>query len=333
MLILGIETSCDETSFSVVEDGYNVIANVTHSQILDHAEFGGVIPELASRKHVEFFLPVLKESLKQSNCTLDEIDAIAVTRGPGLLGALLVGVNIAKTLGFLLEKPCIPVDHLVAHLYAPWLGMEKKKDIFHQLVLTVSGGHTSLVLMKGHGDFELLGQTLDDAAGEAFDKVAVLLDLGYPGGPVIDSLAKQGNPEAYPLPRAMKQHKNFHYSFSGLKSAVLRLLQQEKEIQKADMAASFQEAVVDSLLIKLQRAYLHYKPKGIVITGGVSANSRLRQKAIDLFDNKVSFPPLSFCTDNAAMVAGAGFYIWENTEDKKKFTWENVQIQLESELG
>jgi N6-L-threonylcarbamoyladenine synthase len=355
MIILGIETSCDDTSVAIVRDGREVLSNATHSQILDHSQYGGVIPELASRKHLEFFTLVLDKALQDAELSLQQIDAIAVTIGPGLLGSLLIGVNAGKTLSYVLDKPCIPVDHLLGHLYAPWLRKTKfqlpitknenknsQQDVltfdgsntpeFPIVSLTVSGGHSSVVLQQSHTDRTLLGQTLDDAAGEAFDKVAVLLGLGYPGGPLIDNLSKNGSPTAIHFPRAMQDHEGYDYSFSGLKSAVVRQVTSGEILSKEDIAASFQEAVVDSLLFKLQKAYLHYKPATVVITGGVSANSRLREKARDIFGDILLFPDFSFCTDNAAMIAGAGFYQYTHNKTVD-YAYDVCEVSLESTLG
>ncbi len=333
MLVLGIETSCDETSLALVEDGRKVLGVFTHTQIPDHQQYGGVIPELASRKHIEFFLPVLDHLFQQTKTTLSDVDLIAVAIGPGLLGSLLVGINAAKSLSYLTSKPIIGVDHVLAHLYAPWLfDTQKEKPaepMFPLLALTVSGGHSSVVLQKSHTERTLLGSTRDDAAGEAFDKVAVLLGLSYPGGPLIAKLAETGDPKAIDFPRAIPERTTYDYSFSGLKTAVSRAVATE-QWKKEDVAASFQEAVVDALLHKLKLAYENEQPSSVLITGGVSANKRLREKASALFGDQCIFPPFTYCTDNGAMIAGAGFFQYQTGSFSGKY--EDIHVALQSTL-
>lgn len=311
--ILGIETSCDETSAAVVVDGAVIKSNIISSQIQIHQKFGGVVPEVASRKHLENINHVIIEALNQAELTYQDIDGVAVTYGPGLVGALLVGVAAAKALAYGLDKPLIAVNHLEGHIYANFLanpGLE-----FPLLCLVASGGHSDLILMEDHGKYQLLGHTRDDAAGEAFDKVARALGLGYPGGPLIDQLARQGNPQGVDMPRAYLEAGSFDFSFSGLKSAVLNYLNRAQQkglaVNKADLAASFQQAVVDVLVDKTLDAAAKYQVSTVMLAGGVAANSCLRQQmqqraAADSI--KVTYPPLILCTDNAAMIAGAAYH-------------------------
>ncbi len=315
MLILGIETSCDETTAAIVEDGRVVKSNVISSQIDLHRKTGGVVPEVAAREHVMKMLPVIDEALSTADVSFDDVDAIAVTQRPGLIAALLVGTSTANTLALLGEKPLIPVNHIEGHIYSNWLERDDVK--FPAVVLTVSGGHNDLVLMKGHGEFEPIGATRDDAAGEAFDKVARLLGLPYPGGPEISQLAESGDPERYNLPRALLDG-SFDFSFSGLKSAVLRLVQQEGDgLQREDLAASFQEAICDVLSAKLVRAAEKYDVREVHLAGGVSANQRLRKLTAERLEASSSdailrFPmEVPFCTDNAAMIAAAGYFMYQ----------------------
>ncbi|MGA8943263.1 MAG: tRNA (adenosine(37)-N6)-threonylcarbamoyltransferase complex transferase subunit TsaD [Thermoactinomyces sp.] len=310
-LILGIETSCDETSAAVVRNGTEILSNVISSQIDIHRKFGGVVPEVASRRHVERITLIIQKALEDAGMELEQMDAIAVTKGPGLVGALLIGVAAAKALAFATGKPLVPVHHIAGHIYANHL--VRPLD-FPLVALVVSGGHTELIYMKQHNHFERLGKTRDDAAGEAFDKVARLMKLPYPGGPQIDRLAMQGE-ERYELPRAWLEPDSFDFSFSGLKSAVMNLVnhasQRGEEVNYRDLATSFQAAVLDVLVEKSIRAVKKTGVKHLLLAGGVSANSglrvrlteRARQEGIDL-----RIPPLELCTDNAAMIAAAGTY-------------------------
>lgn len=308
--ILGIETSCDETAAAVVKDGKEIASTVVASQIESHKRFGGVVPEIASRHHVEQVTIVLEETLKRANLTISEIDAIAVTEGPGLVGALLVGVNAAKGLAFAKQKPLIGVHHIAGHIYANQL---VKEFDFPLLALVVSGGHTELILMKGHGKFEVIGETRDDAAGEAYDKIARTLQLPYPGGPKIDQLAQDGN-ENIKFPRAWLEEDSFDFSFSGLKSAVINTLhnakQKGEELRKEDVAASFQASVVEVLTEKTFKAAMEFDVKQVIVAGGVAANKGLRNSMIARFEREKNlellFPPLNLCTDNAAMIGAAG---------------------------
>ncbi|HEU4759252.1 MAG TPA: tRNA (adenosine(37)-N6)-threonylcarbamoyltransferase complex transferase subunit TsaD [Dehalococcoidia bacterium] len=307
MLVLGIETSCDETAVAVVEDGRRVLANVVSSQVQLHARYGGVVPELASRQHVEAIVPALEEALVRASCRQDDIEAVAVTIGPGLAGALLVGANFAKALAYARSLPLVPVNHLEAHIYAAWLDGGEAPQ-FPLLSLIVSGGHSDVVLMTGHGRYRRLGQTVDDAAGEAFDKVARLLGLGFPGGPAVERLAAGAAATALKLPRA-RLDRPYDFSFSGLKTRVLHLVRgQEGPVPPAaQLAAAFQEAVVDALVSKAVRAAREEGVRRIVLAGGVAANSRLRALLAERSPVPVLAPPPALCTDNGAMVAACGW--------------------------
>lgn len=313
--ILGIETSCDETAASVVENGREIISNAVASQVDLHAQFGGIFPEVASRQHILSIYPIVDQALKDAHLKLSDLDGIAVTRGPGLPGSLVVGINMAKGLAIGSGLPLLGINHLEGHLYSAWLGEEgkkkKKAPKFPLLALIVSGGHTELILMKDHLVYERLGGTLDDAAGEAFDKVARLLGLGYPGGPAIQEAALEGDPRAFDFPRSWLDD-SFNFSFSGLKTSVLRTVQQlekqKSKLPKKDLAASFQAAVVDVLFQKALQAAEEFGTKDILIAGGVSANQALRDKFKGQKKYSVHIPPLFLCTDNAAMIAGAGCY-------------------------
>ena len=313
MLILGIESSCDETAAAVVVDGKEILSNIIYSQIDVHSKFGGVVPELASRRHVESIIPIIEEALAVANLSLDEIQGIAVTQGPGLVGSLLVGLSVAKSIAYVKNIPMVGVHHIEGHISAIFL--EEDNPGFPFISLVVSGGHTSLYLVNGLDDCQLLGQTRDDAAGEAFDKVAKLLKLGYPGGVVIDQLAKEGNPKAVDFPRAFMSHNSLDFSFSGIKTAVLNYVRtRSKEVisdQINDIVASFQEAIVDVLVIKTLTAALSRGVSTIVLAGGVASNTRLRTRLKDMAEEKglrVFIPSPILCTDNAAMIAGIGNY-------------------------
>ena len=311
--VLGIETSCDETSAAILVDGVDLRSNIIASQVDTHKKFGGVVPEVASRKHLENVNPVILEALDKAGTTLADLDAVAVTYGPGLVGALLVGVAAGKALAYALDIPLIGVNHLEGHISANFL---VRPDLeFPLLCLVVSGGHTDLVYMPHRGDYQLLGRTRDDAAGEAFDKVARAMGLGYPGGPLIDKLSKEGDPKTIKLPRAFLEEGSLDFSFSGLKSAVLNYLnraaQRKEEVNKADLAASFQRAVVEVLVEKTFIAAEACGVKTIMLAGGVAANRSLRELLLLRAEKagcRVVFPPLDLCTDNAAMIACAGYY-------------------------
>ncbi|KPC98172.1 tRNA N6-adenosine threonylcarbamoyltransferase [Geobacillus sp. BCO2] len=313
--VLGIETSCDETAAAVVKNGREALSNVVASQMESHRRFGGVVPEIASRHHVEQITLVIEEAMQQAGVSFADLDAVAVTAGPGLVGALLVGVNAAKALAFAHGLPLIGVHHIAGHIYANQLVTEMK---FPLLALVVSGGHTELVFMKEHGNFVVIGETRDDAAGEAYDKVARALGLPYPGGPHIDRLAHEGEP-VMDLPRAWLEEGSYDFSFSGLKSAVLNALhnakQRGEEIDPRQMAASFQASVIDVLVTKTAQAAKEYGVRQVLLAGGVAANrglqAALQEKMKELPAVELVIPPLSLCTDNAAMIAVAGTVLYQ----------------------
>ncbi|MDY0023396.1 MAG: tRNA (adenosine(37)-N6)-threonylcarbamoyltransferase complex transferase subunit TsaD [Candidatus Izemoplasmatales bacterium] len=309
MYVLGVETSCDETSVSVVKDGSEVLSNVVLSQIDIHREFGGVVPEIASREHVKGITYVFDKAINDAKIKYEDLDLIAVTKGPGLIGSLLIGVNAAKVISLNYNIPIIGVHHIAGHIYANYIdnGMD-----FPLLALVVSGGHTELILMKEHYDFQKLGETQDDAVGEAYDKVARVLGLSYPGGPIVDKLANLGK-DTLKFPRPMIDSKDFNFSFSGLKSHVINvhhnMLQRKEEINVEDFCASFQEAVTDVLVNKTIQAKEKFNVKQIIVAGGVAANSGLRKKMKEMItDIPVYFPKMAYCTDNAAMIAAAGYF-------------------------
>ncbi len=306
--ILGIETSCDETAAAVVRDGTNALSSVISSQVDLHARYGGVVPEIASRAHVEMLNPVVAEAIVQAGVADSDIDAVAATYGPGLVGSLLVGVSAAKALALVWDVPFIAVNHLEAHLYAAML--EDPTFELPVVVLLVSGGHTMLVHWEDHGRYTVLGGTIDDAAGEAYDKVARYLGLGYPGGPVIDRIAMDGDPTAIAFPRALAD-RPYDFSFSGLKTSVVNHVRRNPDASTEDVAASFQEAVVDVLVTKTRQAAIDVGAKGISIGGGVAANSRLREAVLDVCETDglaAYLPDRANCTDNAAMVASAAWF-------------------------
>lgn len=312
--ILGIETSCDETSAAVVENGRTILSNIVASQMDIHKRYGGVVPEVASRSHVQNITLVIEDALEQAQVKLEELDGIAVTKGPGLVGALLIGVAAAKAIAFAHQIPLIGVHHIAGHIYANRLVQEIQ---FPCLTLVVSGGHTELVLMREHGAYEILGETRDDAAGEAYDKVARALNFPYPGGPHMDRLAQQGE-ASISFPRSWLEPNSYDFSFSGLKSAVLNYLhnaeQRGESVRVEDVAASFQESVIDVLVTKTIRAAKEYKVAQVLLAGGVAANQGLRSRLADACQHEglpLVIPPLALCTDNAAMIASAGFIEWQ----------------------
>lgn len=357
MKILGIESSCDETAAAVVEDGRRLLSNVIHSQIDIHAVYGGVVPEIAARSHIEVINPVINKALFDADCNWDGIDAIAVTYGPGLIGSLLVGTLAARTLAILHDKPLYPINHVEAHVYANFItddgrvrlqqpninlpqpsrsaikdnkkaiknkfALPARPPVFPCLALIVSGGHTQLVLFSDHGKYELLGQTRDDAVGEAFDKVAKILGLPYPGGPSIAAAATKGNSHAFKLPKA-KLSGRYDFSFSGLKTAVLRAVQRQvgvdftfpshqlperlDEPTRCNFAASFQHIAVETLVDTTWRAFCDYSPRSVVIAGGVAANTELRRQLSKRLPIDIQYAPIQLCTDNAAMIAALGYY-------------------------
>ncbi len=306
IIILGIESSCDETSVAVVKNGREVLSNVINTQISIHELYGGVVPEIASRNHVENISPVMKEALKEANIQIDDIDGIACTYGPGLVGALLVGVSYAKALSYAANKPLIGVNHIQGHIAANYITYKDLKPPF--LTLLISGGNTQLVLVKDYTEFEILGKTRDDAVGEAFDKIARVIGLGYPGGPKMDKLAQEGTPNIV-LPKVHIDDLDF--SFSGLKTAIINLHHKTPDINKADLAASFEKDVAEILLENTKKAVKETNINKIALAGGVSANSYIRKafKELEEKENiKVYYPELKLCTDNAAMIASAGYY-------------------------
>lgn len=317
LIILAIESSCDETAAAVIKNGRTVLSNVISSQIALHTLYGGVVPEIASRKHIEKINQVIKEALTEADVTLKDIDAIGVTYGPGLVGALLVGVAEAKAISYATKKPLIGVHHIEGHVSANFIEHKDLEPPF--LCLIVSGGHTHLVLVKEYGKYEIIGRTRDDAAGEAFDKVARAIGLGYPGGPKVDKLAKEGSKNAIAFPRANIEGYPYDFSFSGVKSAVLNHLNscsmKNEEVNSADIAASFQEAVVDALVTKTMAAAKDYKMDKVALAGGVAANSALREamnKACEKNGLKLYYPSPIYCTDNAAMIGVAAYYEYLN---------------------
>jgi N6-L-threonylcarbamoyladenine synthase len=306
--VLGIETSCDETAAAVVVGARNVLSSVVSSQVDLHARYGGVVPEIASRAHVDLLTPVIAQAIVEAGVDEGSIDAVAATVGPGLVGSLLVGVSAAKALALVWDVPFVGVNHLEAHLYASIL--EEPELELPVVVLLVSGGHTLLVAMEGHGRYRVLGSTIDDAAGEAFDKVARYLGLGYPGGPAVDRFAMQGDPSAISFPQAMRE-EGFDFSFSGLKTSVVNYVRKHPDVSTADVCASFQEAVVDVLVTKTRRAAQAVGAKGLCLGGGVAANSQLRERFLEVCVTdglQAHLPSRSMCTDNAAMVAAAGWW-------------------------
>jgi N6-L-threonylcarbamoyladenine synthase len=311
MKILAIETSCDETSAAVVENGKKVLSSVVASQVEFHKKYGGIVPEVASRMHIEIIAAVVKQALDEAKVPLKKIDAVAATYGPGLVGSLIVGLNYAKAIAYAIHKPFIPVNHIEGHIYANFISQVSNLS-FPFICLVVSGGHTQLVLVKDHGKYETMGRTRDDAAGEAFDKVARFLGIGYPGGPIIDMMSKKGDPEAVAFPRAMI-NEGYDFSFSGLKTAVVNYVKKNGKPKKLnDIVSSFQQAAVDILVEKTIRAAKDKKVKWISIAGGVSANSRLREdlkKRAKEEGFEVSIPPLHLCTDNAVMIGSVGYYL------------------------
>jgi len=315
MLLLAIESSCDETAAAVLQNGTNLLSSVIDSQIQLHSPYGGVVPELASRRHTETIYRVVEQALKQAAVRLDQLDAIAVTQGPGLVGSLLIGMAFAKAIAYVENLPCIGVNHMTGHLLSVFLG--ENHPSFPYIALIASGGHSSLYLVNDPLSYEQIGQTRDDAAGEAFDKVAKLLGLGYPGGPVIAEKAEKGNPESVSFPRAWLQTDSLDFSFSGVKTAVVNYVnktkQKKEELLIPDICASFQEAVVDVLVEKTIIAAKKYSVSQIVLAGGVGANQRLRDhlnKRGEDEDIAVFLPPKHFCTDNAAMIAIAGYHLF-----------------------
>ena len=319
MLLLAIESSCDETAAAVLEDGSSLLSSIVDSQIQVHSPYGGVVPELASRRHIETIFPVVNEALEQASIRLEQLDAIAVTQGPGLVGSLLIGMSFAKALAYVKNLPCVGVDHMAGHLLSIFLG--ENRPVFPYIALAASGGHSSIYLVNNPLSYKLLGQTRDDAAGEAFDKVAKLLDLGYPGGPIIAETAEKGNPEAVNFPRAWLDPDSLDFSFSGVKTAVVnfvnRASRKKEELHIPDICASFQEAIADVLVEKTLTAARKSGVSQIVLAGGVAANQRLRSLMSSRGQKEnfsVFLPPKEYCTDNAAMIAIAGYHLYNSNQ-------------------
>lgn len=337
MNILGIESSCDETAAAVVKNGRHLLSNVVHSQIDIHAQYGGVVPEVAARSHIEVINPIINEALNEAKLTWNDIDAIAVTYAPGLVGSLLVGTLAARTLAVTKNKPLYPIHHVEGHVYANFLN--DTAPAFPCLALIVSGGHSQLVLFRDHGDYTLLGQTQDDAVGEAFDKVAKIIGLPYPGGPSVANAAKNGDARAYTLPKAKLQGE-YDFSFSGLKTAVLRAVQREvgvdvtfpshqlaarlNDVQRANFAASFQRVAIETLVDKAEKAFRTYAPASVVIAGGVAANQELRRQLSDRLPIAIDYAPANLCTDNAAMIATLGYYYAQKMPAANPFELEVI---------
>lgn len=348
MKILGIESSCDETAAAIVEDGRRLLSNVVNSQIDIHAIYGGVVPEVAARSHMEVVNPVIDQALSDAQLSWDDIDAIAVTNAPGLIGSLLIGTLAARTLATLKNKPLYPVHHVEGHVYANFiieqashlsLTLPSRQPEFPMLALIVSGGHSQLVLFKDHGNYELLGQTQDDAIGEAYDKVAKILGYPYPGGPAIDNAALNGDPLRYKLPKA-RMKSPYDFSFSGLKTAVLRAVQREvgkdftfpshmlaellNDVQRTDFAASFQHIANQTLVDAAERAFRDYSPKSVVIAGGVAASPLLRKALSDRLPIDIEYAPMMLCRDNAAMIATLGYYYAQKNQPTSPFDLEVI---------
>ena len=312
IITLGVESSCDETSVAVIKNGREILSNIIDTQIPIHEKYGGVVPEIASRNHIEAISRVTKKALEEANITFEDIDAITPTYGPGLVGALLVGLSYAKALSFAIDKPLIGVNHIQGHIAANYITYKDLEPPF--LCVMMSGGNTQLVYVKDYTEFEVLGKTRDDAIGEAFDKVARVVGLGYPGGPKIDKLAKEGNPNAIELPKT--HFENLDFSFSGIKTAVINLHHKMPDINKADLCASFEKTVSEILIENTMKAIKQIDTKTVVLAGGVSANSYIRNEFMKLQDKgiKVYMPDMKLCTDNAAMIGSAGYYNFINGE-------------------
>ncbi len=348
MIILGIESSCDETAAAVVKDGRKLLSNVIHTQIDIHKQYGGVVPEVAARSHIEMINPVINQAVSDAGLDWDDIDAIAVTYAPGLIGSLLVGTLAARTLAIVHNKPLYPVHHVEGHVYANFiteqsdnlsLALPSKRPDFPLLALIVSGNHSNLVLFHDHGKYELLGQTQDDAVGEAFDKVAKIIGLPYPGGPSIAKAALNGDPQKYRLPKSKLQNP-YDFSFSGLKTAALRAVQAETgndytfpsfklselldDVQRNDFAASFQRVAVETLVDKAEKAFHDYSPVSVVIAGGVAANQELRRQLSERLPIAIEHAPMELCTDNAAMIATLGYYYAQKMDPTSPFDLEVI---------
>jgi len=324
-LILGIETSCDETAAAVIKDGKFLLSNIVASQVDWHKKYGGVVPEIASRKHLEFINPVIDQALTEAEIEFEDLAGVAVTYGPGLVGGLLVGIAAAKAIAYAHSLPLIAVNHIEGHIYANLISHPKIKPPV--VCLTVSGGHTDLLYFSEFGDYEILGRSRDDAAGEAFDKVAKVLEIGYPGGPAVETLARQGDENAIDFPRPMIHTDNYDFSFSGLKTAVLNYINQQRQknnkLNKANIAASFQKAAIDVLVKKIVKAVKEKQVDDVLLAGGVSANQKFRELLRVKLNNlgvNTYYPNLNLCTDNAAMIASAGYFKWKKTKKRALYS-------------
>ncbi len=337
MLVLGIETTCDETAAALVQDGKNIVSHVIASSAQAHEIFGGVVPELASRYHIEAIIPAIENCLQRSPFTLKDVDLIAVAKGPGLIGSLLVGIQTAKALSWALQKPLIGINHIEAHLYASMMLTENLSSYLPALGLIISGGHTTLLNIHDIGSYSIIGQTVDDAAGEAFDKVAKMLGLGYPGGPKVEALAKRGNSQAFNFKAGTIKNDPHSFSFSGLKTAVLYAFQKisdPTEQDLCDICASFQEAVLANLCLKIKNAINLFHQKALFCGGGVSQNIALRERFQQTFPIPIFWPPKDLCLDNAAMIAGLAYHQWQKHPIDEKFTLTpSTQVFLGSPKG
>ncbi len=328
-VMLGIETSCDETAAAIVKDGKILLSNIVASQVDWHKKYGGVVPEIASRKHLEFINPVIEQALSEAGVEFEDLAGVAVTYGPGLVGGLLVGIAAAKSIAYAHSLPLVGVNHIEGHIYANLISHPKIKPPV--ICLTVSGGHTDLLYFSEFGDYEILGRSRDDAAGEAFDKIAKVLEIGYPGGPAVEKLARQGDENAIDFPRPMIHANNYDFSFSGLKTAVLNYINQQRQknnkLNKADIAASFQKAAIDVLVKKIIKAVKEKKVSNVLLAGGVSANQRFRELLTAKLDDlgvDTYYPDLKLCTDNAAMIASAGYFKWKKTKEQAPYSLNAV---------
>ena len=328
MIVLGIESTCDETSVAIVHSGRRILSHLIASQAAQHSIYGGVVPELASRYHIEAIIPLIEQALHQAHLSLTDIDLVAVAKGPGLVGSLLVGIQTAKALSWAIDRPLVGVNHVEAHLYASMMAIDSMEQYVPGIGVILSGGHTTLLHVEDVGKYTLIGQTVDDAAGEAFDKVATMLGLGYPGGPIVERKARSGNPKAFPFKGGKVKGKPLQFSFSGLKTAVLYTIQdltaQGKLSEQAicDLCASFQQAAIRDLSAKIHIACEQYPPKALFLGGGVTQNAALRGHFAAKFSYPLFWPPAELCLDNAAMIAGLGYHTYRRTGRDERFTLE-----------
>ena len=336
-IVLGIESTCDETSAAIVRSGREILSHQIASQAALHSIYGGVVPELASRHHIDAIIPIIEQAISQAHISLKDVDLVAVARGPGLVGSLLVGIQAAKALSWAIDRPLVGVNHVEAHLYASMMGVESIEQYLPGIGIILSGGHSTLLLIEGVGKYTLIGQTVDDAAGEAFDKVATMLGLGYPGGPIVEQKARNGNPKAFPFKAGRVKGKPLQFSFSGLKTAVLytiRDLEAQGKLSEqtiCDVCASFQYAVIHDLAAKIHIACELHHPKALFLGGGVTQNAALRAHFAANFSYPLFWPPGELCLDNAAMIAGLGYHTYKRTRLDEKFSLEpQTRISFES---